>query len=80
MNLHFHAKSKKLQADPELAAMLAELDGLTKKELVALSKGLDLNARIAEFYLLRDAHRSAGIWITLILVVLALSLYFSGIV
>jgi hypothetical protein len=80
MNLHFHAKSKKLQADPELAPMIAKLGGLRKKELVALSKGLDLNARIAEFYLLRDAHKSAAIWITLILVVLAVSLHFSGLV
>ena len=79
MNLHFHAKSKKLQADPELAPMIAELAVLPKKELVALSRGLDLKARIAEFYLLRDAHKSACIWVTLILVVLALSLFFSGI-
>ncbi len=79
MNLRFHSKSKALQADPELRPLLDELSRLSKKELIELSKGLELKSRIAEFYLLRNAHRQAGIIICGIIVLLVVVFWASGI-
>ena len=79
MNIRFHSRSKALQADPELRPVLDELSRLSKKELVTLSKGLELKSRIAEFYLLRNAHRQSGIFITAVILLLLVVLWVSGI-
>ena len=79
MNLHFHSKSKTLQSDPELRPVIEELARLPKKELVALSKGLQLKSRIAEFYLLRNAHKQTGIIIAAIIALLVIVFWVSGI-
>ena len=79
MNLRFHSKSKTLQADPELRPVLERLSRLPKKELVELSKGLELKSRIAEFYLLRNAHKQAGLVISAIIVLLVIVFWASGI-
>lgn len=79
MNLHFHSKSKALLADPELRPLIDEVARLPKKELVAMSKGLELKSRIAEFYLLRNAHKQTGFIITAIILLLAIVFWASGI-
>ena len=79
MNLRFHARSKALQADPELRPVLDEFADLSRKELVTLSKGLELKSRIAEFYLLRNTHRQTGIFITALILLLAVVFWASGI-
>lgn len=79
INLHFHSKSKVLQADPELRPVIDQLARLPKKELIAISKGLELKSRIAEFYLLRNAHKQAGIMISAITLLLVIVFWASGI-